>query len=536
MLNDDNSVAVSANFTIVDDDTTVRLASSTLTTTGGTLDFTVSNDNGSNVAVDNEIFLDWSGIMGTSNASLNGTIFPRDEFNRVQSVTIPAGQSSVSVSVPILASLSSTMNVQVEAIESAFNMQPITSYSNIGGNQLRFTVNTPPPGTGAPPSGTTPPPVVTPSDLNATLDSTTYTVAEGGGVDVTILLDGDAGSSGQRVRVRTEETTVNPAVAGREYPVVDRFVTVPAGRNNTTYTVRSNENNVYYSGGQSNFNIIVATPGQSPLITAGTATVQIMDNDAIPELVIEGPSRVAPGRNGTFTVRSLTSVSAATISAVDLIANGSVTAIYTLAGDPTTLTGAITSNSSDFAVTLPPLADRVRFDITAEVPANASVEQDPIIAYLDTASSVAGTEYNITHNRGSLVATAQVSPGGLNPVAVNEVVLPQAVMTVVDQVGQTIASRSQNSFGDDGYTRGFTINGETPLGFASTLATREAAREASENPWDTPDTLGGGSLSLTDLTSDGELSLVLPLNRGEGGGSFTIWAEGFTRSLDGDQT
>ncbi|MCG8624521.1 MAG: hypothetical protein MJE68_21320 [Proteobacteria bacterium] len=459
------------------------------------------------------VFSASGGIGSTTYPSATGSV---TENGAVEDVTgrIFTGDSNANVTIVASSTSTAAISMTISAVSTGFTFSPssISTTVTAGG-------------------GTTPPPVVM-QDVRATINgsgtSTTYVVNEGDTVMANITLN-ETAIANVPVRIWTTlNGRTDDAIANREFTPFNRTVFVPAGEDNLIVPIRALENNVYHVGNISVLTITAAAPGQ--LLTA-SASIEITDNDAIPELVIEGPSRIAPGRNGTFTVRSLTSVIPGFLT-VDVRANGSVARLYDSAL-PSAGVRTFNGNGSQHSPSFDELADSFRFNIEAAVPANASVEQDPIIVYL--ADSGFG-DYNITHNRGSLVATAQVSPGGLNPVAVNEVVLPQAVMTVVDQVGQTIASRSQNSFGDDGYTRGFTINGETPLGFASTLATREAAREASENPWDSPDTLGGGSLSLTDLAADGELSLVLPLNRGEGGGSFTIWAEGFTRSLDGDQT
>ena len=379
------------------------------------------------------------------------------------------------------------------------------------------------------------------AQLNASVTlAASGVVDEGDSLVATITLDGAAESGGERVRIFTEPaTTGDVAIAGREYAVVNTTLVVPQGQTEATYSLRTLENNVYRgSAGTSAFDVRVQAERQLTASMPDTATIN--DNDAVPELVIEGPSRVAPGRNGTFTIRSLTSVSDTEIANIDLLVNGSAVAVYT--GDPSVLHVSPTTNNTMVEVALAALADRVQFVVTAAVPANASEELDPILVFFDPTSSQAGASgfYNITHGRGSLVATAQVVASGLNPVALNEVVLPHAVAGVIDEVGQALASRSQNSFGDDGFARGFnngfTINGETPLGFVSTLARREAVREAAENPWDSPVGEGREAVSLRELAADGELSLVLPLNRGEGSGSFTIWAEAFTRSIDGEQT
>ena len=433
--------------------------------------------------------------------------------------------SNLTSELEITASSTSTDSIVISFSQGGVTFTPSSITTTIGS------------GGGTPPPVT--PPVTTPlAEINATVAVSPDTVDEGDTTTATITLDAAAPSGGERVRIFSQPATVDGAIAGREFVAVNTTVTVPEGQTEATYTIRTLENNVYWgSAGTSAFDVLVQAERQTAASMA--AGVTISDNDAIPELVIEGPSRIAPGRNGTFSVRSVTSVSATDVN-VDLGLNGTGFTRFYTPGDSVGAAPAA-GNASSVTLLIPPLENRASFVVTAAVPANASVELDPIVAYFDTTS--APTDYNVTHTNGNLIATAQVEASGLNPVALNEVILSQAVGALVDQTGQAIASRSQNSFGDDGYARGFnagnngfTINDQDPLGFVSTLARREATREAAENPWDAPDSLGREALSLTDLASDGELSLVLPLNRGEGSGSFTIWAEAFTRSVDGDQT
>ena len=347
----------------------------------------------------------------------------------------------------------------------------------------------------------------------------------------------------------------NEATLDREFRDSSQAIVFMAGETQKNLTVRLLENDIWHRTNPAQSAIRLnanATLANGTVIMAIPSRLNIIDNDDVPRIVVTGPSRIAPGTNGTFFLRQTGSVSSRD-TMVEMLINGSFATVYVVDVSNTTLPFVVnaTANLTDpagnngtmFEIGLQDEQRQIRFLVEAAPLTGNQTEDDldDIVVYIDpTSVRVTSTspQYALATGSGA-IAVARVGTGGeVNPIAVNEAIVPQAVAAVLDETNQAIASRSQNAFGDDlSRTRSgssFTIQGQSAGDYVLGLAAREAQREAAENPWDAP---GADSrASLVEMPTAGDLAFTLAINSGEEAGSFAVWGQGFTRSIDGTQS
>ncbi|MCG8626357.1 MAG: autotransporter domain-containing protein [Proteobacteria bacterium] len=353
-------------------------------------------------------------------------------------------------------------------------------------------------------------------------DAATASVREGEGISLNLTLTPPQ-SEAVTIDYATVETSPT-TIAGTDYVATSGSVTFSPGSTRRQIVVQTRENNIHQPGTPRSF--AVTTRGQvaGQDVTA-QVTITITDNDEVPLLLLSAPSRIAPGGKGRFTIRSVRTV-APTPLAVTIEVDGNASMIYPDPENDPLLATAVTSNGTMANVTLLAHAGVAHFDIEADAGSEETLA--PIVVTLHH-----GMGYAVHASQSS--TNTSVRSVRLDSAAVNEAILPQAVVAVVDEVGSAIAGRTHRSFGDaetaDTRRGSFTIQGEDASSFALLLAGREAAREASERPWDAPDLLG--RQSLMELPNSHDLAFSLPLQAGESRGGVTLWGGGFVREIDG---
>ncbi|MCG8626032.1 MAG: hypothetical protein MJE68_29045, partial [Proteobacteria bacterium] len=129
----DAEVLATASYTIVDNDPTIELAADTTGYAAGeSIELTVQTADGSPVNVDNLVLLDWITRSPTPISALRGTILDSFAVGAASRVTIPAGESSATVSVPVLDNAynqANTSDIRVGIRSSSNPRQEITAYT-----------------------------------------------------------------------------------------------------------------------------------------------------------------------------------------------------------------------------------------------------------------------------------------------------------------------------------------------------------------------------------------------------------------------
>ena len=344
----------------------------------------------------------------------------------------------------------------------------------------------------------------------------------------------------RQVRIVTQDGAagIGGATAGVHYVAVDTTVPYRTGQDRLAVPITILDNIVDEAASVTpSFFVNATTTLETNEVFMAQVRIRIdNDNDEEPTLAIIPPTRIAPGQNGTVMIESNRTVGSADRQVMVQV-NGSFDFAYngthTIASSPIVV--AQGNNTATFGVTLPAMSQRVGFVVQA-TPRTAGVNLTPITVGF-TGSLPAGLAVN-----NDPVAQQQNQPiairAGFDVKTLTEAILPQIAVSVIDEVGSAIASRTHQAFGDatDGGwlppfpQKGLTVDGQSLADYARGFAQSEAAREASENPWDDPTTR-----SLTELPSVNSLDITLPLQRGEFSGSVGIWAEGFTRNIDGTQ-
>lgn len=224
--------------------------------------------------------------------TLNGSAVAPGDFTAIsnQTYTIPAGQTSVAINIPVINDL------LIEGNES-FNVVMSSPSANA-------TILT---GTGS----------VTIIDNDAaipTVSVSNIAVNENGGsASVQVCLS----SASATAVTLTLNTSNGTATSGSDYVAISNaVVTIPAGQLCTPVTIPIVNDNL--AEGNETFNVTLSNPSSNAILGTSTATVTIVDNEGIPSLSINsisvneddgtasltvtlsGPS----GQNVTFTVNT----------------------------------------------------------------------------------------------------------------------------------------------------------------------------------------------------------------------------------------
>ena len=400
--------------------------------------------------------------------------------------------------------------------------------------------------------------VVTIRDIGISLIAVNAPVAEGSAAEFTLELFPEQTEAVTAIYSTADDT----GVAGRDFRAVSgASVRFAPGETMKTISVATINNNVHRgASGDASFMINAEAEIQGNQVQT-SASVDITDDEDAPVVRVASPSRIGPGRNGTMSIltNGVVSASSHTImvnlnGSFDFAYNGS----HVFDGPTNTSTPIVVqqvNNNVTVSVTLAALANRATFQV------QASEERDNVTLHPISASLAAGQgtmdTFMVTQIASQQVATAQVRAGFASRL-LTEAILPQATISVIDEVTSAISSRTHRAFGDssDGgwlppFPRGegnnsgagyagsgdagsagsLTIDGQSLADYALSFAQREASREASENPWDAPD---AGSRQLTELPSATSLAFVLPLRAGETSGTVAVWGQGFNRNVDGN--
>ena len=241
----------SSNATIADPTGTVTILDNETIPTLSINDITVNE----NVGTTN-LTITLSGPSQTATTVVvntsNGTAISGSDYQSITSftVTIPAGQTSVSLPIPILD------DAIFEPTES-FNVVMSSPSSNA---------------TIADPTGTV---TILDNEPVPTLSINDITVNENAGTaDLTISLSGPS-QTATTVVVNTSNGT---AVSGSDYQSITSFtVTIPAGQTSVTLPISILDDTI--SEPTESFNVVMSSPSSNATIADPTGTVTILDNE-----------------------------------------------------------------------------------------------------------------------------------------------------------------------------------------------------------------------------------------------------------------
>ncbi|MCG8623691.1 MAG: hypothetical protein MJE68_17070, partial [Proteobacteria bacterium] len=268
ILNDDGSVAVTNNVTVVDRRPIFSLTTPKNTyAEGENLEFTIGLFAGQTApaVVDNEVYLLWLPGTGTGTpAFLNGTVFATSDFNGAQSVIVKAGDTNANVTLPIKTGAGNRdFRLRLLRQNSGGNQPanyPITAYSTDSPTIQRFAVR--------PPFTVT----LTPAEANITegasdgSESQEFTVTLSESVTtastVSLIKGGDA--------------------ASRRYTISPSPLMIPGGSTEGKFTVTAVDDNIF--DGDQNATIMMSASVDGAVYT-NSSTVMISDDETGPPVV-----------------------------------------------------------------------------------------------------------------------------------------------------------------------------------------------------------------------------------------------------------
>ncbi|WP_411376864.1 Calx-beta domain-containing protein [Flavobacterium psychrophilum] len=363
--------SVSATGTILDDDNTpvATIGNVTINEGAGTVTIPVSIDVVSSVDT----------VINITTAT--GTAGTSDYTTTVTTVTIPAGQTTVNVTVPIL--------------EDTID-EPAETFTVNGTVTSGNTINTNPTGT------------VTITDNDATPVATigNVTINEGAGT-VTIPVSIDVVSSVDTV---INITTATGTAGTSDYTTTVTTVTIPAGQTTVNVTVPILEDTIDEPA--ETFTVNGTVTSGNTINTNPTGTVTITDNDATPVATI-GNVTINEGA-GTVTIP----VSIDVVSSVDTVIN--ITTATGTAGtsDYTTTVTTVTipAGQTTVNVTVPILEDTIdepaeTFTVNGTVTSGNTINTNPTgtVTITDNDATPVATIGNVTINEGAGTVTVPVS-------------------------------------------------------------------------------------------------------------------------------
>ncbi|MBB6236584.1 putative repeat protein (TIGR01451 family), partial [Pedobacter sp. AK013] len=309
--------------------------------------------------------------------TLGGTATEGSDYSTIvtKTITIPAGQTTGTITIPVL-----TDNI-VEGTETVVA-------TLVSSNNPLVSVNN------------------TPATINIT-DNTTATVT------VAATKDGaEPGTAGEFTfslsNVSTSDTQITysvsgTATSGSDYTSIGTTVTIPAGQTTVRVSVPVLDDNI--AEGTETVILTMAAATSNPSITASTvpATVNITDNDTSVASITAGTPGSENGPvNGTFTVTLSNPSSQPT------------TITYTLGGTATegsdysaivTKTITIPAGQTTGTITIPVLTDNI-VEGTETVIATLTNSGNPLVSVSNTPATI-----NITDNTTATVTVAATKDG-----------------------------------------------------------------------------------------------------------------------------
>ncbi|MBB4108686.1 beta strand repeat-containing protein, partial [Pedobacter zeae] len=317
----------------------------------------------------------------TISYTLGGTATEGSDYSAIvtKTITIPAGQTTGTITIPVL-----TDNI-VEGTET------VVATLTVSGN-----------------------PTVTVSNTPATINITDNTTAT---VTVAATKDGaEPGTAGEFTftlsNVSTTDTQITysvtgTATSGSDYTSIGTTVTIPAGQSSVRVSVPVLDDNI--AEGTETVILTMAAATSNPSITASTvpATVNITDNDTSVATITAGTSGSENGPvNGTFTVTLSNPSSQPT------------TITYTLGGTATegsdystivTKTITIPAGQTTGTITIPVLTDNI-VEGTETVVATLVSSNSPLVSITTVPADKTAT-INITDNTTATVTVAATKDG-----------------------------------------------------------------------------------------------------------------------------
>ncbi|MBT9541201.1 retention module-containing protein, partial [Thiobacillus sp.] len=409
-----NPAAATTAITDTADITTISLSGSASVAEGGTAAYLVSLTNPAQTAV-------------TVNFAYSGTATDGVDFTGVASVTIPAGSSSASFSIPLASDL------DLEGAETLV----VSISSASGGNFESLTIN------GAAGSVTT---SVTDSTTTATVSlSASASVAEGGVITYTASLTGPALSP-------MSVTLDNGAV-----------INIATGTSSGSTSVAAPADDIYVDAGNLSASIVSTTGGGFSILTVDPAPASTSVSDTIDSTTISitATASVAEGGNIVYTA-SLNNVAQMPVSVT--LSNGAVISIAAGASSGTvsiaaptddvyldagsvgaTITAATGGNFENLAInpasaitSITDTPDTTTLSLTA----SGSVAEGGNITYTASLNNVAQTPVSVTLSNGAVITIAAgASSGSVSVAAPTDDVYLDA-----GSVSATIASASGGNF------------------------------------------------------------------------------------------
>jgi gliding motility-associated-like protein len=268
----------------------------------------------------------------TVNYTIGGTATAGTDYNAITgTITIPAGQNSVSVPVIVM---DDQLIENTETVILTLNGGKSTSFTFTGTGNA--TVNITDDESAA--------------NLVLNIVKTKDAAEPGTNGEFTISLPAGIASS--------EDITVNytiggTATGGTDYTAITGTITIPAGQNSVAVPVAVMPDQLIE---KTETVIMTLTGGTSTSFTftgTGNATVNITDDENIPANLVLTATKVTdaaePGTNGAFKI----SLPAGIASSEDITVNYTIGGTATSGSDYTAITGTITIPAGDNSVTVP---------------------------------------------------------------------------------------------------------------------------------------------------------------------------------------
>ncbi|QKJ62456.1 Calx-beta domain-containing protein [Flavobacterium sp. M31R6] len=370
--------------TINDNDATPMVSiSSPSVIEGANALFTVSIDVASSVDTVVDV-VTATGTAGTSDYTATTT-----------TVTIPAGQTSVTVSVP-------TTDDIIDEPSESFTLNATVTSGNTSNTSVAGTAT------------------ITDNEATPTVSISSPTVTEGANAVFTVSID--VASSVDTVI----DIVTNTGTAGTsDYTATTTTVTIPAGQTSVTVSVPTTDDIIDEPSESFTLNATVTSGNTSNTSVAGTAT--ITDNDATPTVSISNPT-VTEGANAVFTVSIDVASSVDTVVDVVTATGTAGTSDYTA----TTTTVTIPAGQTSVTVSVPTTDDII------DEPSESFTLNATVTSGNTSNTSVAGTA-TITDNEAT--PTVSISnptvTEGANAVFTVSIDVASSVDTVVDVVTAT---------------------------------------------------------------------------------------------------